>query len=725
MRLNRVLLLAASFICMALAMVFTISCSGDDGKDGSLKSCTLQGSMSADGLDVMCEGTRIGTIPPGPQGPAGQTGPQGPAGTLPPEYCKIGSQDPATGKWGIICNGQQIGDDQITGQLDNCTTNDKLKNSGIFTIKCPNNPEDIYLCGGVPYNPAENHCEPFMASADNNGPAQRVFVILPSWCGTTSQIYDSRTHFCDGATIRELCGGDTYKSSAPDNERCDGVNVTKACIGSTSRYIKRTQFCMLNASNTAGVVTARCGTSNDNGVFPVGTAESGDKYNGLEIKGEYRASKNELCQDGKVVLRCGNEVYEEKTHFCATGNAVTPHCDDRIQYNPTQRFCSYRANPAYNPTSTACKDDPEDITCKEYASTAMVFCGGTAATPAVENRYNVGSWLWEYCVPKKNPSSSAAADRVLFSVLRCSALQVPDGVAAAETCKCIPNADRIPGGNACQCSQNLVAKQFKAFILQSNTTASQGFALLSGYTLPGVASAGVTGIAQPQITLPAITVGNTTVSFASGLPYNYTVGSGLELNYGADKGFLSNSGATAAAGAASYGVGIFSSTTINGVANQFYDIIPAYIGGSCLATAPSCGGVGGGGVNSSDNDLSKCTSANCYSVGGGVWDTPTSSCVADADACTNGFGVDASTHVCRDSQGKCEANGALDQCATYSTCKTAGGFWDIYLLRNRCRNTRSECISGGAAGVKENGSGGTTSSGTTSSGDANLCDKPN
>jgi len=242
--------------------------------------------------------------------------------------------------------------------------------------------------------------------------------------------------------------------------------------------------------------------------------------------------------------------------------------------------------------------------------------------------------------------------------------------------------------------------------------------------------------------LPTTSTDAAVSSLASGLPYNYTVGSGLDLNYGADKGFL------IAGGVASYGQsydlpGITVASngsggnlgTLNGVVStQWYDIIPAFIGGSCKGTAPTC--AGGTYTLCNENECRNASTASGASNStdpNTVWDTPTSSCVKDADECTNKFGANSSRY-CRETQGVCidpltnvpsTTNLAKDQCPNYKDCKAAGGYWDYWTLRNKCRETRSACASGGANNLKENAAGtGTVPAGNSNaSGDPNLCDK--
>jgi len=304
-------------------------------------------------------------------------------------------------------------------------------------------------------------------------------------------------------------------------------------------------------------------------------------------------------------------------------------------------------------------------------------------------------------------------------------------------------------------SQTGKTVQFQPLLISSTTSAN--FAdLIIGYRVPGVASTGFGGVGAavassgfntdgtawsipagilPQLTLTSNSTG-AKASFASGLPYNYTVGSGLDLVYGSDnKGSLSQTG------------GVLGSTSASNISNSVAnsEIIPAFIGGSCEDIAPSCSGWWNNITSKLINrDITRClTQTTCTDMtmsgnqpagGRAYWDPKRSACIQDPDAsvddggCTDGFGANVQ-RVCRDAQGKCEINGALDQCKNYDDCKAAHGAWDTWLLRNKCRAAKSDCVSGsvmtyinGDIGVN----GTTTNSGRsfTTSGDQWLCDRP-
>jgi len=462
MRLNRVLLLAASVIFMVFAMVFTISCSGDDGKDGSLKSCTLQTSTAPNGgVDVICEGTNLGNIPPGPRGEQGLKGEQGPAGVAPPGVCQLGTQDPITQKWSIVCNGTIIDGGEITGTLDGCKVDKSASKNFQQVFVCGN--EEIYFCSGKLFDPEENHCayyDAYLTGSYTVGTGSTYYssapigVIKKSVCGPSDDIYDMRYKFCDMSVggygiLKELCGGkngEPYRTGTFWKESCrdSDKKVVKQC-GTTATapyYIIASQFCM-SAANPP-IVKERCGSPDAEGVYGTGKfgvanidrtyQNSTNQDQGKEIRGEYNTADGERCENGKVVKLCGTELYEERTHFCAVGDVVAPHCTDRRQYDPSSQYCSFMANtwntdgwngwgsgtgypsipqgtnnannpydkarnieeyvkngfwnfgsntddatgsPAYNKycDQTQSTYDPTHTSCLEYASTAIEFCG--------------------------------------------------------------------------------------------------------------------------------------------------------------------------------------------------------------------------------------------------------------------------------------------------------------------------------------------------------------
>jgi len=550
MRLNRVLLLAASLSIMIFAMVFTISCSGDDGKDGKPGAkgadCRATNAPDGSGVNIFCgDDPTPYTLKNGTNGAPGAPGKDG-AATLPDGLCVLGALNPATGNYGIKCGSVDFvvggtssgGGGEITGELGGC--NLETPASGVATdpdvvLVCGST--EIYLCSGVAYDPDYYACERRYTTTNtsqanvwyqtdydyDNGNYSSVIpyntltgVLVRSLCN--DQPFNSRKQFCDYSTqtpsVQPKCGPqkELYRTGPIWNEKCENNYVTRPCgTGAAApRYIKSTHFCEDVTFNPH--ITQRCGTlvggvnngqyntgknlsafTSTDGVYPgdggFNLYATGSTYYfknpvviGNYYLGEYStAQNNEFCENGQVVRHCGDQSYSERTHFCAAGDIVAPHCGDRVPYDPTKKFCSFAANSQYNIPFDytdwgsandnltysvygrylqVCNDpnypyfDPNRSYCKQFLSTALEFCPGTNGI----TKYNANGWQWEYCTEPIKGS---------FSVLRCPPLQEPidkslaiavtagDGTVNVDErsrCGCIENSQLAGGGvNGCVC----------------------------------------------------------------------------------------------------------------------------------------------------------------------------------------------------------------------------------------------------------------------------------
>jgi len=588
-------------------------------------------------------------LPPGPQGIQGIQGPQGPAGTPPPGYCVLGTLDPETNKYSIICGGTEVGGDGIQGQLDQCSTEVQSGDQGLLIINCPG-ADPQYFCGGQWFDPAVNHCE-----MDNTTSNAKFSVprIMPSICGGLT--YDSRTHFCDANTAKPLCGIGKEKYSASRGEECSASGtVVKRC--GTNTYVKATHFC-LTIGNTSTVVQ-RCGTP-VSGIYNTGSA-TGDYIFGStrDIMGGYSSANAEQCLDGKVVKRCGSETYEEKTHFCAAGDVVAPHCDDRVIYNPAQRFCSYRANPGYAPTASVCDQasqdyDADNIACKEFSSTALVFCGvGSGLATSAAARYNDTEWKWEYCVPKNNPDVGSITP-VLFSVFRCAQNQIPDnntsGGVDVEKCTCVLGGNvtdlTSSGRNGCQCNTGYVYQAYKS---PGNPTATPWTA--TGYG-------------------------------ANGLPYNYTIG-----QTGTVPTLSFSGGQCAALPTCNQDPTYCTTIAACKAANGIWDSNRGTTG-ACIKLASDCTLKFGAynqecktarGTCDVGGDLDACLDYPSCRDAGGFWDmyVISNQCVESATDCQSGSVTGTNNKLCEVPNAVGCAVASPSSCVTQSTCTAKNLFWD-------------------------------------------------
>jgi len=662
MRLNRVLLLAASFVCMIFAMVFTISCSGDDGKDGKAgASCTVREKVG--GYDVLCGGEVVGELLNGQNGDGGDG-----SGLIPAGACAIQHLTTPVAGWYAVCNkvnsGLVAADEQVSGGDTRglCRVIVPRKDSapGWIVLSCNATSTEaasiIHLCGGISFDPTTSYCDSKevigVASGSVGGTEQSpwnpvgpvdtvvVSAIKPAICsgatlgsGASHDRYDMRTQFCDESAnqreVRYLCGGteiagginnggQPYRGNGGEimaREFCSEQSTATTPIISTGRimslcgsvlatavqYDKFNQFCMVSAA-TAGAskVENRCGTANIDGQRNTGrtlndgtgtTDDTGDKLyynlssargaagsgtvnsNGYSvngyISGEYLSTANggdEICDvDNKVKKVCGGVLYDAKDRFCALGNRVARHCDDRREYDPSTHFCSYLGNSQQNINTVFASEDgldrlnshflnyisghykDDDKTSLTYgqdvaypnaptsawaanfaesypfrgaktASTAVPYCTGTGVIGGntedaikVFNDTLAGvTFMWEYC--RENASGK--------SVVRCGQNQLPPEPNAPnqDICTCVTNAESGPGYNGCICKSGytpvniyvsgVYGKNESSFCIPNgtnNTTdklADDNVSLISAYTCAGASASGKVFKSRAYVGIP-------------------------------------------------------------------------------------------------------------------------------------------------------------------------------------------------------------------------------
>jgi len=148
MRLNRVLLLAATISIMMFALVFTISCSdGNDGKAGKDgKSCVIEADGSS--WSIVCDGKTVGTM----EGIAGKDGIPGKSGNPGKDGsgCWLTPIDGVSG-YDIICGTGTTG--AKIGTLDGCSASGS---SYDLTLDCGTT--KVFLCSGIAYSPSLETC---------------------------------------------------------------------------------------------------------------------------------------------------------------------------------------------------------------------------------------------------------------------------------------------------------------------------------------------------------------------------------------------------------------------------------------------------------------------------------------------------------------------------------------------------------------------------------------
>jgi hypothetical protein len=146
MRLNRVLLWAAAINIMIFAMVFTISCSGDDGKDGRSgtdgSSCTAD--KKGDKYEISCDGVVVGELSDGTNGLDGTVGKNG-------QSCWLG--DKVGGSYQILCG--EEGKGEVKGSLDVCS----IENLNAHETNIICGTTTISMCDSKTYDPELEECD--------------------------------------------------------------------------------------------------------------------------------------------------------------------------------------------------------------------------------------------------------------------------------------------------------------------------------------------------------------------------------------------------------------------------------------------------------------------------------------------------------------------------------------------------------------------------------------
>jgi len=344
MRLNRVLLLAASFICMVFAMVFTISCSGDDGKDG--KSCTVE-KKDGTSYDVICDGKIVGELGQGPKGDNGLDAPgavenncvlgarvgdsfqivcgttvinPGSGGSVPGDICVLGTQT-APGVYNIKC-GDIIIEGEVQGSVGGCKVEqDDIYNNQELAIRCSGS-SAIYTCGGRVFDKEASIClNGYERILDKN---YRAYSTNPN-CG-------------DGTAVK--CDFGVIKSAATVGSVAGTSGTTDAILADTSlfrcfygadrkTYNPNKYYCKMITSNTLDSLVELCGPKDyNNGTHFCFQGSSGAK---MPVKrcGGQPFNFNQFCKTD-----VDNSSYPTITYTSYANGVVTSLCNgsyDKIE----------------------------------------------------------------------------------------------------------------------------------------------------------------------------------------------------------------------------------------------------------------------------------------------------------------------------------------------------------------------------------------------------------
>jgi hypothetical protein len=396
MRLNRVLLLAAVINIMIFAMVFTISCSGDEGKRGrDGKNCSID--KDSDGkFQISCDGVNVGSFEGSEKGADGEKGEKGEKGASGKdgEGCWLGGK--VDGSYEIICG---EGEGEVKGSLEGCNiqTIDEYE----VSIKCGS--ATVNLCGKTVFDPSKESCDEGKIEED----------VDIGECGLTKVEYDKSKQYCGYAseaamnanekTVFDLCGKDASKNKPNDENQTEWKNeycryttpkekeASDFYCGTAKMRINENswldQYCGY-ASATALVKTVQKGLCDD---YTKGPNEDafGSGYCVADKKTGKTKYTSEICgasgkpNNGKWKSEyCGNSknntskvVYDKGCDEC--GDLTEGPCGAH-----TEEY-----NGGY------CKSNRSNIT--TYTSAPDDYCIDDNKTES--SRMNEGSWKGEYC----------------------------------------------------------------------------------------------------------------------------------------------------------------------------------------------------------------------------------------------------------------------------------------------------------------------------------------
>jgi len=424
MRLNRVLLVAATISIMVFALVFTISCSGDEGprgKDGY--GCIVRENGS--NWDIVCtnddgeEEVQGSLRDGGKPGAIGATGAQG----APGKDCWLG---PKTNKgFQVFCKADD-GSDEEKGWLDGCSVRTVEENTPYESvITCGS--EETHICGQIPFDAKKYEC-----LSGSITPVPQV-DYLP--CGKQKNAVNPAKQYCgwgpkdieEPTVVYEICDGyriheDSYDEDAYcrytseklmsvvnniTDDYCDGQRINENAW--------KTQYCGFAAitSTKKTLITGACDSADVDGVKGPNEKSFGQGY--CEVPYQWRLKQT--------------TIYSEK--LCGTSANNKPN--NGAWKN---EYCGFADSSATEPSKVyvgLCDDsDPiSGLKAPHLEAYNSGYCGvlwddtkpmviGTGKTVLIEElcgdngKPNEGKWKGEYCGYES--AASKKADKVYSGI---------------------------------------------------------------------------------------------------------------------------------------------------------------------------------------------------------------------------------------------------------------------------------------------------------------------
>jgi len=352
MRLNRVLLLAATINILIFALAFTISCSdGDNGPRGrDADHCVVN-----DDWDIVCTDNSGNKSYPGhlnggngPKGPTGQTGKKG-------DGCWLG--DKVGSGYQVLCG--PAGSGEVKGTLDGC----ELSFKGNYEVDITCGPTSLGLCSGTGFNPDSSYCQ----QGPNGGVVQKLNESDFKYCKNVR--YNNQRQYC-GYSEKDPA---TATEPSTVYDRCFLPNGSNVAPNETAW---KKEFCQYTDEKTAklGQVTSDPYTS--------GYCEDGNAINKDSWQGQYCGYKDKNATKRSMLTgACENE-----------GVAVIKFKE--VSNDPNADWT--RVVKAKGPNAVAFGQGYCEVKFEDKSTLKTTYSEQLCGT-AANNKPNNGKWSNEYC----------------------------------------------------------------------------------------------------------------------------------------------------------------------------------------------------------------------------------------------------------------------------------------------------------------------------------------